>query len=91
MMNPWSDRAPEWRVASWLIKVNGPEAAYVKAFERAHGYQLGRDWGPRNRSTWRPFWQRVCRRIRQWYMLKRLGPKPEPKRRMRPLDTRCKH
>lgn len=92
MKHPLMSRSHEDRVARWLIRVNGTiENAYVKAFERAHGYQIGRDWGVRDRSLWHPFWRRVCRKLRQVYMLKQLGPAQKTKRRMTSLDTRCKY
>lgn len=80
-------RSAEDRIVSWLIRVNGYEAAYLKAFERAHRLEhFGKDWGDRNRSFWRPIWARICRKIKDRYH-RRTMPTAAP-RRMRPINVR---
>jgi hypothetical protein len=77
----------EQRAARWLIRTSGYEDGYRKAFERAHRLEhIGRDFGVRERATWRPVWIRVCQEIRRQYHL-RTRPKPIAQAR-RPLNVR---
>lgn len=79
----------ERRLARRLVEVYGPEAAYVRVYERCHPLQhFGRDWGGRDRYIARIFWARVARHIQRIYEGRKRASRRDAVNKLRQRLTR---